>query len=189
MRLATCALCCCLAACAAVTPAQQPASAWRDNRISLYVGQRDLDEDDHAPVDEQGTIGLEYSHESPASPLGFELGLMGSSDDDKPGGVKVKGSTGELYGGLKLTFGDDVLRPYVGAGASWIRFKGEVAGTGSDDDGSIAGYVHGGLAVHATDQLVFGLDLRALFGSDITIFGVDTDADYEQLAVFAGFEF
>jgi hypothetical protein len=164
-------------------------SAEHANRISLYLGQRDLDHHDYDPVDDQGTAGLEYVREPSGTPLGFEAGVMGSRDSEHEAGFDIKGKTGEVYAGLHKSFGHDVVRGYVGAGVSYINSKVEVEGIGDDDDSSFAGYVHGGLTADLTTSLYLGLDLRFLFGSSMTIGGVDTDADYGQLALLLGFAF
>jgi len=173
-----------LASCAAA-PARAPVQgrpSRLDNQIALYFGERHLDEDDWEPVDEQVTLGIEYSHESPGSAVGFEVGVMGSTDDDAIGAVDVEARTGEIYGGIHKTFGDDIVRPYVGGGLAMIRVEADF-GPGDDDDASFAGYVHGGLAVAASEAFHIALDLRFLLGSDVDIAGVDMDADYGQLAL------
>ena len=203
MKLISSLLLLSLAACASVpqaapqgdpqavpAPVPEPVStASRDNRITLYLGQRNLDEDDYMPVDEQGVFGVEYVRESPGSIIGWEIGLMGSYDEDRIGGFDVEGSTGELYTGVHKTFLTGVVRPYVGAGISFINSEVEVVGLGKDDDDSVAGYAHLGVMFHVTELFFLGLDVRALFGSDMTIAGVSTDADYGQLALNLGWAF
>lgn len=191
MKLAICLASLSLASCAAVQtkiPAQD-SSAARANRISLYLGQRDLDEGDWSPVDEQATFGVEFAQEKPGSMVGWEVGLMGSSDDDTVAGFDVTGSTSELYGGVRKSFGEGVVRPYVGGGLAFINGKVDVSGVGDDDDSSAAGYAHGGIDLAVSEVVHLGLDLRLLFGSDITLFGVNGDADYGQLALVLGFAF
>ena len=188
MKLALCLASLSLASCAALpsgSPVQDPSAA-RENRISLYLGQRNLDEDDWAPVDEQATFGLEFSQERLGSAIGWEVGLMGSADDDDVAGLDVEVTTGELYGGVRKTFGDGVVHPYVGGGLALINLKADVSGVGDDDDGSAAGYAHGGVAFAVSESFFLGLDLRLLFGSDVTIAGFDSDADYGQLALLLG---
>jgi hypothetical protein len=181
-----------LTACAAQSTNEAPAPARgpaKENRIALYLGQRNLNHDDWSPVDEQGTAGLEFVHETAASPVGFEVGIMGSSDDGQVAGIDVTGSTAELYGGVRKTFGEGVVRPYVGAGLSYIDATVEADGFADEDDSSLAGYVHGGVDFDITESLFLGLDLRVLFASDIEIAGVSGDADYAQLALRLGFAF
>ena len=194
MKLALGLLFSSLAACAAVpqgspTPIPGHDEPTRDNRVFLYLGQRELDEDEWSPVEEQATIGLEYVREPYESAVGFEVGIMGSGDDDDIGGIDVEAETGEIYGGVHKTFGEDVLRPYVGAGLSFIKLEADAAGVGEDDDASAAFYAHGGLLIAASEAFFVGLDLRFLVGSDLELAGIDTDADYAQLAILIGVGF
>ena len=161
----------------------------RDNRIALYLGQRSLDSTDYSPVEDQLTIGVEYVHERPDSIVGWELGFMASGDDSNLFGFEVKGNTYEVYGGLHKSFGNAVVKPYIGAGVAYINSEVEVSGIASENDSSIAGYAHGGLTFDLTDTFYLGLDARLLFGSSMTIAGVDTDADYVQYALTAGWSF
>ncbi|MFN0009116.1 MAG: outer membrane beta-barrel protein [Planctomycetota bacterium] len=193
MKLPLCLALSSLAACAAVqssSPTPVPVSgAERENRLGIYLGQRQLDEDEWSPLDEQPMFGLEYSRETQGDTVGFEVGIMGSADEDTVAGSDVEVSTGEFYGGIRKTFGEEVFRPYVGAGLSLVNLEVDTSGLGDDDDASAAFYAHGGLAILASEALLIGLDLRFLIGSDIEIAGVDTDADYVQLALFLGIGF
>ena len=179
-----------LAACTATSGAATRATdSTSHTQLSLYLGQRALEEDDYAPVDEQAMIAGEVSN-VPASTggLGWELGLAVSADEDDVAGVDVNGRTGEFYGGVRTTFGSGTLHPYLGAGLSLVAAAVEVAGAGDEDDGSLAAYVHGGVLLAPSPKFAFGLDARVLLGSDLEIAGVDTDADYAQLALVLAFE-
>ena len=191
MKISMCLTFLGLASCAALPsggPVQGPSAA-NENRISIYLGQRSLDEDDYAPVEDQATLGFEYSQEAAGSAFGWEVGIMGSSDDDRVAGFDVEARTGELYGGIRKSFGDDAVRPFVGGGLAIINSEIEVVGAGSDDDSSFAAYLHGGVALAVSESFLLGLDLRLLFGSQLEIVGIDTDADYGQIALFLGFGF
>lgn len=166
-----------------------PAASTRANRIVLYLGARGLDEDDYEPVDKQGTIGLEFVHEFADFPLGFEVGVMGSGDEDDSGGLDFEAATGEIHAGLRKTFGGEAIHPYVGAGLSVIAAEVKVSGSSTRDDESAAGYVHGGVSFDVAEAFFIGVDVRALFGSDLDIGGVSTDADYGQVALVLGFAF
>ena len=170
----------------AATPSTK---AVHENRVSIYLGQRGFDEDDYAPVEDQATFGFEFAHETVGSAVGFEVGLLGSSDESSAAGFDVEGSSGELYAGVRKTFGEGVARPYLGGGLSFIHSEFEVSGFGSDDDQSAALYVHGGVLFDVSESFFVGLDLRLLLGSDLEIAGVETDADYSQFALVAGVSF
>lgn len=171
---------------AAPTPAH---AGGRDNHVSLYFGQRSLDEDDWAPLEDQTTFGIEFWRESPDNPVGFEVGIMGSSDEGDVGGFDFEVSTGELYAGVRKSFGDQAVHPYLGGGLSFINAEVELSGGGSDDDSSAAIYAHGGVLFDVSESMYLGLDVRTLIGSDLSIAGVSTDADYVQFAAMIGFGF
>jgi Outer membrane protein beta-barrel domain len=184
-----------LGSCMSVPAAQHapdgsvPPPAAPSHQIALYLGQRSLDTDNWSPVEDQPMFGLEYSQQSSPESLGWEVGIAGSKDDSTLLGVDVTGSTGEIYGGLRKTFGSDVVRPYIGGGLSFIKAKVEASGAASEDDTSPAAYLHGGVQFLVSDGFFLGLDARLLFGSDITIAGVNGDADYGQLALALGWRF
>jgi hypothetical protein len=161
------------------------------SRLMLLFGMRFLDEDDYEPLEDQPTFGIDFSYEAPGSAIGFEVGLMGSYDDDEVLGADIEVSTGELYAGVRKTFGEPGagFHPYVGGGVSLINVDIEVSGAGSDDDTSLAGYAHGGVLAQIGASFFVGADVRALFGSDIEIAGVSGDADYGQVALVLGWAF
>ena len=164
-------------------------SADRNSRVTIYLGQRSLDESYWAPVEDQATFGVEYAREPAGSTIGWEIGLLGSADETTVIGFDVEATTGELYGGVRKTFGSGVARPYVGGGLSFINAEVDVAGLGSADDSSPAAYAHAGISFDVTSSFFLGADLRLLFGSDMTIAGVSGDADYAQLAIHLGWSF
>ena len=167
-------------------------AASHEHQIKLYLGQRSLDEDDWAPVEDQVAFQLEYSHESPADAVGWEVGIGGSADDDTIdigfGPQDVTVATGEIYGGVRKSFGSGNVRPYVGGGLSFINLDAEVD-SASEDDSSLGLYLHGGVEFLLGQSFALGLDLRTLLGSEITLAGFDTDADYLQLALTVGWGF
>lgn len=185
-----------LASCTALPGASPMALQGTDSgqQIVVILGERSLDEGLWAPTEDQGTIGVEYVNEAPTSTVGWEVGFAGSTDDQDVGLLQVEATTVELYGGIRKTFGDDTGRfhPYLGAGLSSIVAESEVSlgpVTASDDDSSIGFYLHGGIAFDVSTNVSLGLDVRVLTGTDMTIAGVDADADYEQVALTIGIGF
>ena len=180
-----------LAACAS-TPASSDQPL---NRMTATVGGRQLDEDLWDPVDRQATLGFEYSRGNADTPIGFEVGVFGSEDtaiNILGSSLDVEGKTVEVYGGARKDFGHGAFRPYVGGGLSWItaKFEGDTGSASTfDDDSSAAGYLHAGVDYFPSAHFFLGLDLRVLFGSDITLFGVDGDADYQQIGLHLGVAF
>lgn len=162
-------------------------TASKSNRASFYFGGRKLDHGDWSPVDDQTAFGADFSRVTGA--IGWEVGVQGSRESDDVSGAKLRGTTREIHGGLRVEAGDNVIRPYAGAGLAYINAKIDPDVGASDDDGSLAGYLHGGVTCDLGTAFYVGLDARVLFGSDLTINGASTDADYGQLAIVVGFAF
>ncbi len=169
--------------------------ARRSKHWAFRLGELSLDQGDYEPVEDQSSFGIEFSDELPGSWAGYELGVKGSYDSADVGVFDVNGSTTELYGGVVKNFGSWPVRPFVGLGLSIISVRLEVENVGffgfgdSEDDSSLAGYFHAGVVWDITDGFFVGVDGRVLFGSDISLGGFETDADYEEFAFLVGFSY
>lgn len=175
-----------LAACANFGPEQ------RDTRLALILGQRGLDRDLWAPVEDQITVGAECVVVSKDTGLGWETAIQYSYDDATVGAVDVKSTTDELSVGGRYELVGKQVRPFVGAGLALVKAEMEVSNGGSsasEDDVSVAGYAHAGLEIPLGERFFVGLDVRALFGSDLDLAGVSADADYVQFALTLGSSF
>jgi len=187
-----------LGSCMAVAPqgapqAREPGSpppAQPEHQFSISLGQRHFTDDTNFwdPNEDQGMIAFEFAEESSAQAIGWEVGFAGSTDESTLAGTKWTGSTGEIYGGLRKSFGSDSVRPYLGGGLSFLRARWESSGF-DDDDTTLAAYVHGGIDFLVSQTFFVGLDVRVLFGSDITLGPLDGDADYNQAALRFGWRF
>jgi hypothetical protein len=166
-------------------PAGSPPPAAPERQIGIYLGRRNFgDKDFWIPNEKQGAFAVEFAQDSGDS-IGWEVGLAGSTDESGP----WTGSTAEVYGGLRKSFGEDNVRPYIGGGLSLINAEWELGGVSVGDDTSLAAYLHGGVQFLVSPTFFLGLDVRTLFGSDVTIAGFDGDADYTQMAVTFGWRF
>jgi hypothetical protein len=191
-----------LASCASTTYTAQrpPRNPPPTSRFQIYGGFRSLDHNDWAPVEDQGALGLEFSHEPLDAPFGFEIGAFASGDEEDdvrlPGGttLDVQGETEELSFGFRKTFAPDegVVHPYLGGGLSWVRAEFE-GGNGTpgltDHDESAAFYFHAGVGFDLGPNFQIGFDMRFLGASDIDMFGHHGSADYGQLALFLAVQF
>lgn len=177
-----------LAACAASGDLRTLPEEGRDNSLAVYLGARSLDQSDYEPLDDQALFGVEYALERSGESFGFEAALLGSYDDVGLFGTTREASTAEVSFGLRKTFGQETVRPRLGAGISFIGATIEGGGS-RDDDSSLAGYAHGGLGVRMSDAVELGFDFRVLFGSELRLEGQDTDADYSQFAFFVAWAF
>ena len=96
LAIAACVL---LSSCAAVSSTQTPdaPAERRANHVTVYLGQRSLDEDDWEPLEDQLMFGLEYGSERPSAAVGWELGFMASTDDGAIVGSDAELGTTEFY--------------------------------------------------------------------------------------------
>lgn len=175
-------------ACAAPAPSAEPAGSL----LSVYLGQRTLDSDDWRPVEDQPTVGVEYARQPADGSLGFEVGVLASEEDGEVGGADLEGSTREIYLGARQAFGPDPDGPgYLGGGLAFVHAETEAftGGGSADDDGSPGLYFHAGAAFDVTRSVSLGIDLRVLAFTDLEIAGIETDANYVQLALVLAFGF
>jgi opacity protein-like surface antigen len=169
-----------------MSPAAESPEARPETYVSLFAGLRTLHDDDWDPVEDQGAIGFQLAYAPLEWPVGMEIGLMHSSDDDSDSGDPEVRIT-DIYAGVNKTFDFDRMHPYVGGGLALVSGKSEDSGGSSDSDRSLAGYIHAGILFDVSRVVSLGLDARHLFGSDLELSGDGIDADYSQLALVLAF--
>jgi opacity protein-like surface antigen len=175
----------------APAPAQDTDESFQE--IALHVGLRKFD-DDWDPIEEHLAFALEYVTQNAGSVVGFEGGVSYSADDDdiSAGGIDfdLEAEVWEVYLGLHKSFFDvGPVRPYVGAGLSYLTADVEISGGGAsaDDDDDVFGfYVRGGVGMDISESLEIGADVRAAFLDEIDALGQDVESDYLQGSVFLG---
>lgn len=172
-----------LAGCEAppIVPGESSSFGDRANLHVLVLGgyrENDLD-----LVEEHPVVGLEVFTSDPRTGgWGFELGGRYGYGEEEPGPT-VETDFYELGLGVRQTFGseEDRLRPFVGVGAAWTKteqeaqrlpdFPGGDEVPESFDERDIAAYLHSGalwrIPLDRTTGIVFGLDLRGLWGEDL----------------------
>lgn len=160
------------------------------NVLRVHVGARGLDESDWDPVEKQIAYQFEVVHEPPSWPLGFEVGLAAGFGFHEQNNNDITSSLGELFAGAHKTFlRESDFQPFVGGGVTLLNaeFQTDLGNsTVSDDDTSAGLYLHGGLQIRIARSFFIGLDLRAVFGTDVELFGSGGNADYGQASVFLG---
>ncbi|MFQ5653270.1 MAG: outer membrane beta-barrel protein [Planctomycetota bacterium] len=161
--------------------------------VDLLIGGRTLDaESDWDPVEEHGVFGVGVDIRGPGWLIDLEGGVVGSGATEDVLGIDVEARVAEVYLGVRKAIEFDTIPivVYGGVGPTLIsaEFDAAIGGLGvSDDDSSLAGYVHAGIYWRILQRVNLGLDFRGVFGSDLELFGVDTDADYSQVAFLLGF--
>jgi hypothetical protein len=170
-----------------------PALSSSITEVLVLLGARSLDDSTAwDQIDEPFAFGMEFASRRRGSWLGFEGGFQLAYDEATFLGVDVDDLFLELYLGGRIT-GDlgpeGRIHPYVGVGGSltYAEVTGESGGLSvSDEDSSIGLYGHAGVHVRLGGAFLLGLDARAVTGTDVSLFGVDTDADYTQIALLMG---
>lgn len=140
----------------------------------LQGGYRGLD---HPVFEGHPVFGLEFVTEDRTRDLGWEVGAA-YGEEDEGGPSNWEGEVDEVWLGLRRTFGgDEGARPFLGAGASWVRVENFLDDpTRNFDDDSAGGYVHGGVLWkvarlqfdRGTDFLV-GFDARVVVGDEVDL--------------------
>lgn len=180
------------------SPAAGDYSQPTSGRLTFTFGQRRLGRD-FAPTDEPQAFGVEFSRisagGSPSFGLGFELGFQFA--DDRARGARLSGGgTGnldlfqsEFYAGLRAQAGEGSLRPYLGAGATWITNDTRVTSGGlqaRESSSDLGAYGHAGLLLEVSRSVHVLIDGRMTFFTDHSIDGTDFDSDYSQVTIGVG---
>ena len=153
------------------------------NTVNVYGGKSFLDADDWDDLDNPTVYGADVALKLNLPWLSVEGGYLRTEEDDD--------SVGELYideyfAGLRLTPWKIFVEPYLSAGISYVYPELEMAG---DYDDEVWGY-YGRLGFALTFAIVrFGVEGRALFGSDVDLGTLETDVDTYQLLGFVGLSF
>ena len=151
--------------------------------VNAYYGKSFLDADDWDDLDNPTVYGLDGVLKVDLPWLGVEGGWFRTEeDDDVVGDLTID----EYFAGLRLTPWKIFVEPYLSAGISYVYPELEMAG---DYDDEVWGY-YGRLGFALTFAIVrFGVEGRALFGSDVDLGTLETDVDTYQLLGFVGLSF
>jgi hypothetical protein len=178
--------------------ASTPSDDGMAGNVQFLVGQTYLS-DFWKPLDEPMGFGVEVDFAPKKSPIRVALATRFSFETESVstpyfGEIgKVGAGFLEFSGGfLWLPLRHGVVRPYLGGGAVQI-FAGFGAGSGSDfwdggdGDASFGFYADGGIFFKVGDTFNVGFDGRIVRGTNITIAGVEGNANYTQVNMLFGF--
>ena len=158
------------------------------DRTAILVGQRQLDEDVWQPVENQPSIGIEFSSISASTGTGFEVGLGASRDDAMVGATKVDVTMLEFFGGLRVQRPHGTVRPFAGLGGVATYVDAEIGFAPEANAAiSLGGYVHGGIHFEISEDVDLVLEVRKRVGEDVDLSGAEIDIDYLTFA--AGLSF
>ncbi len=169
----------------------QVARADLTGNVNVFLGAKALEEDDWAPVEDQGEIAIEFDFRERTWPLNLVIGLRGAHDEDDLGGVTVESTTSELSLGVrKIWEPDAIIRPFLGGGLALIgaEAKATAFGTASSSDTAPGIWLGGGMYLALTPHFNLGLDLR-VSAAEVTIAGVEGEAGGVHLGILLGYHF
>lgn len=156
---------------------------------NLFIGQKTLDEDDWAPLDEQVELGALFDFRGQDWPVNIAVDLLVSADAETVGGVDFTLTTTELNAGIRKHFETgSSFTPYVGGGLALIKaeLKGELGSvTTTEDDTGLGFWLNGGLA-WTINQINFGLDFR-YSEAKADIYGYDAESGGTHVGLFVGY--
>jgi hypothetical protein len=151
--------------------------------VNAYGGKRFLDADDWDDIDNPTVYGLDGVLKVDLPWLGVEGGWFHSEDDASTVGELA---IDEYFAGLRVTPWDILISPYGSAGVSYV--DSDLDAATDDDDQVLAYYARVGAAI-TLGIFRFGLDGRALFGSDVDLDTIESDVDGYMLTAFVGLGF
>jgi len=167
--------------------------------INLFMGAKQLEEDDWEPLEEQDEYGIMLDFKQESWPISIAIDLLSSSDKQTGyyyiygyGTISatLEGETSEFNLGIrKIWDGSPTIRPYIGGGIAMVsaEIKASTGGyTASDDDKAMGFWFGGGLYLTLTEHFNLGLDFRQS-KAEVTLFGVDGKAGGTHAGVFVGY--
>jgi len=157
--------------------------------VNAYGGTRSLDTNDFGSLDDQTVYGADVVLKVNVPFLAVEGGWFHAEEDSSTlGGLTdPELASDEYFVGLRVAPWHFLIEPYASAGLTLLDASLDSDGT-SDDDNTLAYYARLGAAI--TFGIVrFGLDGRALLGSDLELENIDSDLDNVQVTAFIGVGF
>jgi opacity protein-like surface antigen len=174
----------------AVTHADE---AWTGN-VNFSLGNKSLDKDDWAPVEDQGEFGISADFRKQDWPTSIVVGLYGSGDDGKfdDGGhnFKIEVNTSEFRVGAKKDWSPtDAMHPFFSGGIAGIGVKVKLKTQGlsnSEDDSALGWWLNGGITWLIGTSFNLGFEL-GYSKAEVTIADYDAQAGGGHAAVVLGY--
>jgi len=151
--------------------------------VNAYGGKRFLDANDWDDVDNPTVYGIDGVLKVNLPWIGVEGGWFHSEDDASTVGELT---VDDYFVGLRVTPWKILIEPYGSVGVTYVDTGLDAATT--DDDQVLAYYARLGAAL-SFGLVRFGLDGRALVGTDVDLNAIESDVDGYQLTAFVGVGF
>ena len=160
--------------------------AWRGS-VRLFLGAKDLNEAEWAPVDEQG----EFAFLIDAGRADWDVRLaidfrFASSDDEDLFGVNVSSGTFEINIGVRKVFDTgSIVMPYLGGGLAFGGATLEIDDAEESDEG-IGIWFDAGVDFKILGPITLGLEV-SLSSIPVDIAGVDANAGGIRIGLTIGY--
>jgi opacity protein-like surface antigen len=165
--------------------------AFAGGNVNFSLGNRSLDDNATAPVDEQMFVGGYMDFEIKDWPVALAGGLYRSSKSDSTQGLDVEATITEIsFGAVKNWTVLGNMHPFAGGGLSMVKVEAEVSDaffSEKADDTNLSAYAEGGVFWTLANVMNLGVQGRFTRGSSADLGGASFDPDYFQLGVIAGF--
>jgi hypothetical protein len=179
-----------------VVAASSVLAAGVEGNINLIFGQKYLDEDDWAPVEDQAALGVMFDITPAGSPIAFAIDFLATEDSadvylGNGRSFEATGETREIDLGIRWYTPPSMFRGYIGGGLALISAEITVSEFGydaSEDDDAVGFFINGGFVVTLARHLNLGLNAR-YSQAEVDIAGYDIEAGGFLLAGLVGFHF
>ncbi len=179
-------------------PSLAMSNDWTGN-INVLLGSKLLDEDEWAPVEEHGEVGISCDFKQTHWPISITFAYL-SSEDDGAAVVFVPGpgwtygdfeaETREINVGVKKIWDiTEIIKPFAGGGLSFINaeFTGTTFGTTqSQDDDAVGIWIGGGIIFTLAKHLNLGFQAGYSY-AEVELFGVEANAGGSHGLFIVGF--
>lgn len=151
-----------LAASVVVASSFLPAVSHADANVQVFIGQKDLDDDDWEGMDPQIELGIMTTSGPESWPVQIAADLLYSQGSGKRSGTNVDGNTTEINLGVRRIFHVGELHPYVGGGLAYIlaEAKGSVGGFSASESTAAPGFWANAGLFYSIGQIGIGAGLR-----------------------------
>jgi hypothetical protein len=168
------------------SPVRVEDEGWRGT-VRLFLGAKDLDESDWAPVESQGEFAILTNFGRADWDVHLALDLrFASSDEEEFLGVDVLSASYEVNVGVRKMFDTGTfVTPFLGGGISFGGATFEIDGEEEDDSG-VGIWFDAGVDFSLGGPISLGLEV-ALSTLPIEIDDFDTDAGGLRFGITLGF--
>jgi Outer membrane protein beta-barrel domain len=163
-----------------------------EGNINVFLGQKNLDDNDWSPVEDQGEFGLMFDFKEKDWPVSIAIDLLASYSEKDKLGKEVTGTTSELDIGVRKIFipENSNMRPYIGGGLAFVSAQYETdLGSylkSTDDDTGLGVWINVGIYWVLAERINLGMDLRYT-KAELSLYGEDVEAGGTHFGLLLGY--